>query len=396
MTPVTLRGLTWSHRRAVDPLIAAARAFAETAPDVSIEWDDQPLAGFEHGLSGTLADRYDMVVFDHPFCGAIARERLFAPLDRPLAALPDHRFVGQSLSSYRYREELWALPIDAATQVAAYRLDLLGRYGSPPKSWTEVIALGRAVRGDGVYLGLPMLCPHAFMTTMALCANLGRPFSDEPDQPPFDRLTLSTAMALLREIAGLVHPACFRFNPIHLYEHMMEQDDIVYVPVVYGYLTYAEADQRRPLRFADFPGPAAPYAAGTVLGGTGLGITRCCRHPAIAYRFLEFLSDPAIQTSIIGTNHGQPAAAAAWSDHMLDTRFSGAFSGTQVTIENAWVRPRFAGYIAFQDNAGRLVASHLAGELSETELIRRLETAWRATSAVATTSRRHAEARSDP
>ena len=100
-----LRGLTWGHRRAIDPLIAAARWFEAQTPGCRIEWDVQPLGGFEHGLDGALADRFDMIVFDHPFCGDIVRDGLFQPVPfDPVAA----DFVGPSLESYRYAGALWA------------------------------------------------------------------------------------------------------------------------------------------------------------------------------------------------------------------------------------------------------------------------------------------------
>ncbi|MCC6304488.1 MAG: extracellular solute-binding protein [Rhodobacteraceae bacterium] len=377
MSGVVLRGLTWGHRRAVDPMRAAAAAFTAAAPDIRVEWEAQPLSGFEHGLTAALADRYDLIIFDHPFCGAIARDGLFLPLDRWLSGLRDDAFIGRSLPSYRYGGHLWALPIDAATQVSVWRPDLLDPFGPPPRCWEDVVALARAAPARGMHVGLPLLVPHAFMSLMALGTNLGGPFADDPGLPMCDRTILRTALSLLRELAALAHPACPGLNPIGLCQHMMDRNDIVHVPVVYGYLTYAETDLARPLRFAGFPGPAVPHAAGTILGGTGLGITRSCREPEAAARFLHFLASPEVQSAVIGGHHGQPATTASWTEGALDRRFGGAFSGTRPTMEGAWVRPRFAGYIPFQAEAGRLVAAHLAGEIDEPALIERMEAAWR-------------------
>ncbi len=144
MTGVVPRGLTSGHRRAVDPMLAAAAAFARVAPEIRVEWEEQPLSGFEHGLTAAPADRCDLIILDHPFCGAIARDGLFLPLDRWLPDLRDEGFIGRSLPGYRHGGRLWALPIDAATQVAVCRPDLLDPFGPPPRSWDDVVAPARA------------------------------------------------------------------------------------------------------------------------------------------------------------------------------------------------------------------------------------------------------------
>ena len=44
---VRLQGMTWDHRRAIDPLKALDAAFAQQRSDVEITWRARPLAGFE-------------------------------------------------------------------------------------------------------------------------------------------------------------------------------------------------------------------------------------------------------------------------------------------------------------------------------------------------------------
>jgi multiple sugar transport system substrate-binding protein len=374
-----LRGLNWGHRRATGPMNAAAARFAPVAPDdARIAWDVQPLSGFEHGLGPALVDRYDLIVFDHPFCGAIARDGLLRPLDGALSPLRDEDFVGPSLSSYRYAGALWALPIDGATQVAVYRPDLIGDHGEVPRTWSDVIALGRAARRDGQWLGLACLNPHAALVLAALCAHLGAPWSPDPEAEPFDPVSLRSAIGALREVLEFVHPDCLGFNAIDLHEAMVARDDLIYCPLAYGYLTYGEADGRRPLRFADFPALAGSAPCGTVLGGTGLGLTRSCRDVDAAHRFLAMLASGPAQVELVAGHHGQPGHVAAWNDPAVDARYGGAFSATRATVDAAWVRPRFPGYIQVQHACGDLVAGFCAGALNEAELAERLVAAWRA------------------
>ena len=75
--------------------------------------------------------------------------------------------VGPSFRSYTYAGRQWALPIDAAAQVQAWRPDLMAR---PAKTWDEVMALA----GEGK-VQLPLRNPHSLMVFYTLAANLGTP-----------------------------------------------------------------------------------------------------------------------------------------------------------------------------------------------------------------------------
>ncbi|MBS0320049.1 MAG: hypothetical protein JSR18_05875 [Proteobacteria bacterium] len=369
---VVLRGLNWGHRRATGPMDALA-ALARERWGVDVAWDTQSLAGFEHGLSAEVADRYDLVVYDHPFCGVVAAHGLMLPLDTLLPPLRDEDFIGASLGSYRWAGHLWALPVDGATQCALARPDRL--HAPLPASWDEVLALGRTLRTRDQWLGLATLSPHGILVLLALCANLGHPLATEPGAEPFDRPTLNHAADLLKAVAAVARPDGARMNAIDLHAAMVADDDLVYTPAAYAYLTYGEADQRRPLQFGGFPGPRGTVD-GTVLGGTGLGITRSCRDVPAASRIVAALADEDAQREVVMRHHGQPAAARAWKGCADDALFQGAHAAIANTVERAWMRPRFAGYIGWQAEAGTLVERFLAGELGRDALVAALEVAW--------------------
>jgi multiple sugar transport system substrate-binding protein len=77
-------------------------------------------------------------------------------------------------------------------------------------------------------------------------------------------------------------------------------------------------------------------------------------------------------------HHGQPARGDAWEDPAIDARFGGCYGATRATIEAAWIRPRYAGYLGFQAKAGPLVEQHLRGDLAEDSLLEQLEQLHRA------------------
>lgn len=77
-------------------------------------------------------------------------------------------------------------------------------------------------------------------------------------------------------------------------------------------------------------------------------------------------------------HHGQPARIETWRDTAIDARFGGCYSGTLRTIEQCWIRPRFAGYLGFQAKAGPLIERHLRGEIAERALLDQLQAAFAA------------------
>jgi multiple sugar transport system substrate-binding protein len=371
MSNLNLRGLAWGHRRATGPLEPLGNAFRRAHPNVVIEWTVRPLSDFEQQPIAAIAGQFDLLIVDHPFCGDIAAARAFVPLEEAMPDLvgpgADRLYVGQSLASYRYAGHVWAAPIDAATPHAAFRADLLGRVDCEvPKSWEETIALGQRLRRSGLWLATPVASPHAFATVASLMANLGRPIATNPeDQFAFDPQAMAIALDALDAILALSPPETLSWNAISIEEAMVARDDLVFTPSVYGYATYAEADMRAPLRFADFCGLAPPFAAGSMLGGTGLGISAAadCREAAV--EFVRFCLSREAQDRIIPENHGQPALASAWEEPANDARFGGFYSAVRHSLDTAWIRPRRPSYIRFQAEAGRLIEAYCRRELGK-------------------------------
>ena len=199
MANIVLQGLTWDHRRAIDPLLATMPGFRAKRPDVNIVWTPRPLQAFEFAPVPELAKQYDLIVLDHPFMGDIAASRCLEPLDRVTNGESDASFVGPSLESYRYQGKTWALPIDAACQVAVVRPDLLATLArGVPRTWDEMFNLGSIARRHEQSLAIGLKGVHSLMTFFTLCANLGEPCGVSPAERLFEIGTAREALATLR------------------------------------------------------------------------------------------------------------------------------------------------------------------------------------------------------
>ncbi len=370
MSAVRLRGMTWDHRRAVDPLLATQAMFAAAHPGIEIEWSSRPLHGFEFTPVAELAKSYDMIILDHPFCGDIAASQCLLPVDDILRDAHG-AFFGPSRETYVYAGKTWAVPVDAACQVAVSRPDLMTQLGEKaPADWAALLDLGRRASQRNMKLAIGLRGVHSLMTFFTLCANLGRPCATLAGEPFAELATAREALEQMRALLSLCPREALDWNSIELHDVMVARDDLVFCPAVYCYATYAEADQRRPLRFHDFPGPRGPR--GSTIGGTGLGLSAHCAHPEAALTYARFAASAAAQAAF-ALHHGQPARIDAWRNVGINARFNGCYGDTLRTIEGCWIRPRFAGYLGFQAKAGPLIEQHLRGEIAERDLLDRLQ-----------------------
>ncbi|MCP4380472.1 MAG: carbohydrate ABC transporter substrate-binding protein, partial [Hyphomicrobiales bacterium] len=82
MTAAALKGITWSHPRGYDPMVACSALWKEKT-GTGIAWDQRSLQDFESFPVEQLARAYDLIVIDHPHVGQIVNESCLAPLDPP-------------------------------------------------------------------------------------------------------------------------------------------------------------------------------------------------------------------------------------------------------------------------------------------------------------------------
>lgn len=355
---IELTGITWNHTRGFLPMVATAQRFSELHPEVSISWQKRSLQQFADAPLADLAARFDLMVIDHPSIGEAAHLNLLLPLDEHLPSnfLADQaaNSVGQSYRSYTIGGHQYALATDAATPIAGWRPDLLAKAGAEvPATWNDLLALAR--RGLVTIPAIPIdSLMNFFMLANALDA--------EPFTTPGEVITGMAgkeALRLLRELVCVSAPGSLERNPISTWQLLADSDKVAYCPFAYGYSNYSRPGYAS--NTLQTGGLVTLYGKPlrSTLGGAGLAISRSCKHPEQALAYAKFTASAEIQRTLYTHSGGQPGYRAAWLDTTLNALTSNFFRSTLSTLDAAWVRPRFSGFIAFQDAASNLVHDYL-------------------------------------
>lgn len=378
---VRYTGLTWDHPRGYNALAAAAARLDPVRDGLRIDWETQPLEGFESHPIADLASRYDLVVIDHPHLGEATSADCFIPMEDLFSAAEIAAWgaatIGPGLSCYFYAGRHWALPLDAATQVLACVPDLLGPDhpdGTPPADWASVIALSKRHP-----VALSLAGPHAVLSFMSLCVALGEPPADRDPDVLVSRDTGCGALEIMRELSASTPEWSRALNPIGLLEAMAGGEALALVPLIYGYVNYAAPRRttggagRRAVRFADAPTAGGFGIHGSTFGSTGLAVSRRATVTPALLDHIRWLMAEQTQRRFIPDHEGQPSNRAAWHDADVNATWGNFYLGTAATLESAWVRPRHDGYIGFQSGASALLRDSLTGGLRAGTVLSQLQ-----------------------
>ncbi|HTN62590.1 MAG TPA: extracellular solute-binding protein [Devosia sp.] len=349
-----LTGIAWDHRRCWGPLEASIDLYA-AATGVGVRWDRRSLYSFGEGDLSGYTDAYDLVIFDHPFVGEGMSRGLLLDLQQFLTDEDRHNFdrdaVGASWRSYAYGGGIWALPIDAAAQTAAWRADLLARHDlAVPQTLEAVLALASKLQAHGMSVAWPSVPTDLMCTLVSVAASMGLRPGHEGD----DFLALADAeiiVAQLKALAAIAHPQSQRWNPILCLNAMAQGDEIAYAPYLFNYVNYATNEMGKPITFGPSPRIAADLPAHTILGGAGIGISAKSANPQAAFAYAKYLCSPQFQSGTYVIAGGQPGSRTAWQSAESDRHTAGFFSSTLPALDSAFLRPTHPGFVGFFHDA---------------------------------------------
>jgi multiple sugar transport system substrate-binding protein len=337
MSLIELKGMTWDHVRGHDCLVHSNDLLIHKC-GISVTWDARSLLAFGDQHISEFYDDYDLMIIDHPHVpdavhadAVIPFEDLVTPTQLDLLEATS---VGESHDSYLYKGKHWALAIDTAAQVSAFRPDKADR---SPVFWYEVFELAKQKQ---------LLWAHkpvdAFSTFATLMAQKDAPL--EGNAHFINQETALDVLEFMVELASLVPDFCATSNPIDIAEVLSGGDDFAYGVCMYGYSNYSrEGFRKNTLIYDDLPSFDGK-ATGSQLGGAGIAVSSKSKNPKAAAEAAMLLSLPEIQATTYGLGGGQPGNLIAWKDNVLNGVSHNFFRNTLRTLENAWVRPRVLGW----------------------------------------------------
>ena len=351
----TLKGMTWSHERGVKPLVEAAKVFKEKY-DVDIQWDARSLSDFELFPLDQLANEYDMIMIDHPHIGIAHKQNLLMPLEEHFSAEffqnQKDGTVGKSYESYTYGGHQYAIPLDAAAQVCAYRKEMLDAIEETmPTTWEEVFTLAEKLPVDKK-IAIPFVPVHAYSSFFTVCSQISKDVLFWSNEEDLDIEVGVKALELLTKVLAVAHPESANMDPINMLDKMNQEDEIIYSPLVYGYSNYSrDGYGTHVVRFGNMP-ILEEQPRGSMIGGVGLSISSKCKDVEAAIQFANMVSVPEYQKTTMFDDGGQPGHIDAWTDSYVNENCYDFFGATLETLQCGSLRPRFAGYIDFQAEAG--------------------------------------------
>ena len=366
---ITLKGMTWDHSRGFDPMLATSKKFQETHNNaVKIQWNKRPLQAFADRPIEDMTDDYDMIVIDYPHVGEVASKGLLQNLDLPKYSSHIEQLkkqsVGKSHESYYINNKQWALAIDAASQTACYREDLIPSY---PSNWNALIDLAKNNK-----VLWPLKPVHAISSFYSIYNNITTELM--PDKKKFiDKNFGVETLTMMKAVSRELIIDCLTMDPIQTAELMTETNDFFYCPYIYGFSNYSRKNYRKYiLKYINVINLSGKGPAGTHLGGTGIAVSNVSKNKDLAIEYAFWIASAECQKSLFYESGGQPGNSVAWEDDKINKETNNFFKGTRQTLDLAWVRPRHNGYMKFQDESGNLINEYLQSEIKAESICEKL------------------------
>ncbi|SFP84327.1 extracellular solute-binding protein [Parafilimonas terrae] len=363
-----LKGITWNHSRGFTPLQACCQRYQDKYKNIQVEWHKRSLQAFADFSVEDLSKQYDVLIIDHPSVGEAFHSNCFIHFNEyinkdvlnELAA----NSTGLSYQSYTYKNAQLALPVDAAAPASSLRKDLFLQHNEAvPQTWEQLIALA-----DKGKVALPAIPIDMLMNFYMLCIACGNtPFSNNKEV--IDDETGENALQLMAGLYSRLDEKMFHCNPIAIAELMSLTDEYWYCPFSYGYSNYTRKNYaEKLLTYNDVVSYSGAKLCPT-LGGTGIAVSAHSKHITEAVHIAMMLASESIQSGLYVEHGGQPAHIKAWQSDYANNLTNNYFIDTLPALQRAWLRPRYHGYLQFQDEAGYVLHEHLHKQTSSSKNI---------------------------
>lgn len=367
---IKLKGITWAHSRGYTSIAAVSQRFCELHNNVEIVWEKRSLQEFADAPIENLAKEYDFLIIDHPWAGFAVSTGILLPLNKYFTYEylneQEKSSVGKSHISYEFDGVQSALAIDAAAPIAVYRPDYFEKTSEKlPDTFDDVLSLAK--KKAVAYAGIPI---NLLMDFYMFCNTLTDDFFTDEYVVKFDIGT--QALESMRELASYCTKEIYNWDPIQVHEKLSGDNELYYCPFAYGYSNYSREGYSKHLLKAGNVVAYQNKLLKTVLGGTGLAVSSKCSQIDIAVEFAAYAASGIIQRTLFFDCGGQPGHRSAWTDSETNRRSLNFFADTLQTLDISYMRPRYSGYLYFQDNAGDYVQDYVKNGGNPKETVKKI------------------------
>lgn len=316
----------WAFGREGEEVRALVPEFERRNPDLHVEVEQVPwIAAHEKILTAYVGDALpDAAQMGNTWIPEMAALSALAPLKARIARSKSFdrgdSFAGV-WDSNEVGGELWGAPWYVDTRVIYYRTDLIEEAHAPwpPKSWDEwrtAMERVRALSPDHFAILLPI---DEWAQVMTLGLQRGAPLLKDGgrrghfDEPQF-RAALAFYTGLFRD--GLA-PPLDQSGVANLFQQFAEGYFAMFIS---GPWNLTEMERRLPpemqTRWATAPMPppeaGGEYPGTSLAGGASLVVFRGAQQPEGAWRWIEYLSEPAQQAEFFRRAGDLPSRRSAW------------------------------------------------------------------------------------
>lgn len=353
---IKLKGITWDHPRGYDSIVAATEVFHQMTHDIKVEWQVRSLKEFGDLPIEGLCDQFDLLMIDHPFVGEAHVNELLIPMEelltREFLHEQSNKHIGESYSSYTYKNTQYALPIDAAAQFSAFNCNVLSDQ-SIPMDWDEYLDM--MLDPDFRKKVLWPLCPTDLWCSFL---TLSSQIAETKNRTVFDENGLQKevthqALDFLRQATQGIPEHCWSMNPIEVLEHIDGSAEYAFAPLLFGYSNYGRIDQNtivftEALNFEQ----KSPSA---IMGGVGIAVSSKTTHRIQIAEYLKFIMQDEILSGVYFDAGGQPSLTSVWESTNHNKASADFFRNTESTMKNAYIRPTIPGFNDFQEKASQFL-----------------------------------------
>jgi len=328
------RGVTtirfWGMGREGEVVAELARDFERGNPDVRVIVQQIPWsAAHEKFLTSHVGGSSpDVSQLGNTWIAEFTALRAIAPLDERVAASHDvdrADYFDGIWDTNVVDGVAWGVPWYVDTRVLFYRSDLLAAagYDSVPGTWggfrEALAALKRTMPAGSDAIFLPAnewTQPAVFGQQAGSLLLSDRDTKGAYSAPEFRR-GFDFYLSLFRD--GYASPMGNQ-EMSNLYQEFARGSFAMYIT---GPWNLGEFRSRLPDSLQDswatapLPGPDGPESGTSTAGGSSLVMFRSSKHPEAAWRFIEYLSRPDVQSRFFDLTGSLPARRSAWADSAL-------------------------------------------------------------------------------